>query len=742
MKKLLCLLLGVVMIVCMTGWTTGDIWSPDTFDETVKSNYSKQDKVIASNDKFELVWKGSNCTVDLIEKATGNRWGVNGQEIIDPETGEAKNIKPEAASTLVIEVLDMTNNQRSDYFSATTAVRKGRVVTENINNGIRVFYYFDDISIRMAVDFVLRQNSVAVTVDPKLIQEGDTYRVVSAKVAPYWCSNVNDTEENYIFYPSGSGALVSNEGVSSTGIIVESQVYGFDAVMSRDNYPTTTKDIRLPVFGAVNGETATCAIIEDNAEAGLIGVKAGAINLGYTGAYARFQIRGYSDNYSQARLNSTVRMQVYALSAGQKPMTIGFYPLTGEKANYSGMAETYKNYLKSKGALKETTNEESFLNVSFIGGVMIDKSFLGIPYKDLVAATTINDAKEILSELSEGTHTKISAKLLGFGTTGIEYSGYAGGMKINKNIGSVKDLSALNEYTSANNIDLYYDFDIVRLKNSSAGFNTFFSTAYSPLLKVATSYKYDAAMRNTIGDTSYNVLRRNLLSKGADKVMNKISKWNLTGVSLETLTSMAYSDHSTGDTQYFTKGNMSGDVTEIMNKFGEKYKVAAYEANAYAALAADVIFDTPTTSSRERIFTEDVPFYQMIFKGYVSMSSESLNQAANSKTQLLKNVEAGLGLNYTLIANYYNEFIDYKGYYFFGSQYSDLSDDIISTANGLKGYYKAINGAEITSHTTLESGLRETVFSNGVKVYVNYTDASIAAPNRKIVEADGYVWEK
>ena len=151
---------------------------------------------------------------------------------------------------------------------------------------------------------------------------------------------------------------------------------------------------------------------------------------------------------------------------------------------------------------------------------------------------------------------------------------------------------------------------------------------------------------------------------------------------------------------------------------------------------------SPSVSAQERIFKYDIPFYQIVFKGYVPLTCESLNLSSNPKRELLTAVEAGSGLNYTLISKYYNEFIDYHGYLFFGSQYSDIADSIIATSNELADYYKAINGSEIVSHTVLDSGLRETVYANGVKAYVNYTDVSIAAPNGDTVESYGYVWEK
>ncbi len=749
MKKIICLVLSVVLLigmVCITGWTTGDIWSPEAFDETVKSNYPKKDEVVASNANYELVWRAVDGTVDLIEKETGNRWGVTARDpeaaTVNPDTGMPIKTMPELSSAIVLDALDMYNNQISQHFSAVAAVKNGRVVTEKIEGGIRVYYYFNQVQIRIVADFVLHDNRVTVTVDPKLMQENDKYRAVAVKIAPYWCANQNDDSNAYLFYPSGSGAIVNNNTISSAGIVYESQVYGGDAAMLQDTQETTTKEVRLPVYGAVNGNLGAVAIIEDNAEAATVGVKAGAGSLGFSGVYTKFDLRGHSTNAVQTMNNGSSRQEVYAISPAEKPITVGFYPLKDEKANYSAMAETYRNYLKEKGDLKETVKEESPLNVTFLGGVMIDKSFLGVPYKDLVAATTIEKAQEILTELHDKTGSKISAKLLGFGSTGVEYGSYAGGITLHKNIGSKKQLTALADYSKNNNIDLYYDFDLIRLKKASSGFSTTFDVAYSSLLKVTTVYKYNAASRSYEETTGYKLLKRELLDKGANKVLGKIKKWNLNGVSLESLSQIAYSDCSTETTEYMTKGYMAKDVTELIGKFKENYKVAGEDANAYAAAASDIVFNTPSVSSQERIFKYDIPFYQMVFKGYVPMTCESLNLSSNPERELLTAVEAGSGLNYTLISKYYNEFIDYHGYLFFGSQYSDIADSIIATSNELKDYYKAINGSEILSHKILESGLRETVYANGVKAYVNYTDASIAAPNGDTVESYGYVWEK
>ena len=750
MKRYICLALCFAMIVgvfCMTGWTTGDIWSPDAFDKEIQSNYSQRDELIVSNDKYELWWKAIDCSVDLIEKETGNRWGVRAQDPDVPavnEFGVPVKVVAKACSLIAIDCVSMENNSSSTATSGYDALEYGRIVTEKIENGIRIYYYFDPVEIRVAADVVLLDDHVEITVDPKLVQEGETNKLTTVKIAPFWCYTPNDREDSYLFYPSGSGAIVSNktDPGNESGYTYTAEVYGNDPVRPINNQPYTSKAIRIPVYGSVLKDTGTVAIIQENAEAAAITVEAGSVLNKFSGVYSEFMVRSYAENQVKNMDNQGDKHKVYTVSPTDKAMTVGFYPLTGDKANYSGMAETYKNYLKKTGQLTETVKEESPLNLTFVGGVMVDKSFLGVPYKDLVAATTISKAQEILTELQEKTDGKISAKLLGFGSTGVENGSYAGGITLHKNIGSKKELTALADYAKQSGIDLYYDFDLVRLKKASSGFSTTFDVAYSPLLKIATVYKYHAASRSYVEETGYKLLKRELLDKGSDKVLKGISKWGLGGVSLESLSQLAYSDYSAEKTDYMSKGYMARDTVAIIDKFAENYKIASADANVYAATASDIIFETPSASSQERCFLYDVPFYQMVFKGYVSMSSESINLASDPDAELLKAVEAGSGLGYTLISDYYNEYIEYQGYYFFGSKYSDIGEGIINTANELEDYYKAIAGAEIASHTVLASGLRETVYSNGVKAYVNYTDKDIETEDGKVVAAKYYVWEK
>jgi hypothetical protein len=736
-KRIFCMFFAVLLTFSLTSCGNYTAWTANTFDaEIQKMKFSNT--VIDENDKYKLEWVGRTCTVSLTDKATGQKWGItpskDGEATVD-EFGMPIKKNPKLESAIIVNYVNDASYVLETAISYTDAVSRGRVRAEKIENGIKVEYYFDSIEIMIPVEYILREDSVAVTVDPNKIQENDK-KVASVSIAPYWCSTENNSKDAYLFVPSGSGALVSTDETTQAGINYFSSVYGRDQVMSMNDDVTTEESVRLPVYGAKQGETATCAIIESAADSSNITVNAGSGTIGYSAVYTTFQVRGYNESFISGNVN---KQDVYAKSMVTTPLTVGFYPLTGKSANYSGMAAVYKSYLKKNGYLAETKNDIP-LSVTFVGGQPVSRSFFGIPYDTLLAATTLNETQSILEDISSRTDAKISAKLLGYGSNGLELSGYVGGFTVNKNLGSQKDLTELNKYCLKNGIDLYFDFDLVKLKGRSSGFSALFDTARNTCFKVTDLYDYNIATRSRITDTKYHLLGRQYLPEGAEKLLKKTKDWDLSGVSLETLTSLSYSDYTDRKSaDYYSKANMARDVEKIINKLKEKYLVAAKDANAYAALNSDIIYDAPTGSSKESIFYCDVPFYQMVFKGYVPMTASALNLAADTNRQLLQAVESGCGISYVLTANYDNEFTDSDTYYFFGSKYSDLSDILAETVSSVADYYSAIDGAEITGHSILENGLHVTEFGNGKKVYVNYSDEAVISPLGEVPAMD-FMW--
>ena len=158
----------------------------------------------------------------------------------------------------------------------------------------------------------------------------------------------------------------------------------------------------------------------------------------------------------------------------------------------------------------------------------------------------------------------------------------------------------------------------------------------------------------------------------------------------------------------------------------------ASDANDFTAVAADLIVDAPVSSDKGYTFVEDVPFYAMVFKGYVPMTCGAVNLTSNPQETLLGAVEGGIGLNYTVINQWDNKLIDAVYPYFYSTVYSSVKNDILAAYDSLAEYYNSINKAKIVSNTLVSSGVHCTVFDNGVTVYVNYNNAPAQSPAGEI----------
>lgn len=701
------------------------------------------DELIAQNENYRLEINRTSLGVSLTDLKTGKVYGTNpvnsGGEQFD-EFGMPIKRHPQIESVLFIEYLDTQKNTTSKLISYSAAVQNGRTVLENTDNGVKVEYYFDDAEIMIPITYTLRENGLSVTLDPKGIEEGSNM-LISVSVAPFFCSVENTEKNGYLLYPSGSGALIYPKEVSQPGDSYSAEVYGEDASKEKWDKTSTEKSIRLPVYGAKSGDTAAFAIIEKGADSCLLETTVGSTSIGYSAVYATYQLRGYTANIKELYNNRYYKGLVYSDNMTDAPLEIGFYPLAGEDADYSGMAGLYRSYIeKTEG--KAENAKAATLNITAVGGTMISKSFLGVPYTTLLATTTLKDAAAMVKELEEGGAKVSALALSGFGKTGIDSVKPAGGFGIAGKLGSSKDFTSLKKTCENSDTDLFFDFDAVTFSKSGGGLSSYFDSAVRANRKRAKVYDYNIALLGRETDSAYSLTARNKLTYITNKIIKKAGA--IPGIGLSSLSNTAYSDYTDKSSGlYYAKSGMTEQVSEIIEnvkKSGKKFMSS--EANAYAAVKSDVIFNSPARSNAALIFDDDIPFYQMVLRGRTALSSESLNLATDREEELLKAVEGGMGLTYTLTAKYDTKLIDSGVPVFYNSLYSDLKDGIISDSKTLSELYGKIGNSAIKSHKIHDSGLRETVYENGVTVFVNYSSGELNSPAGS-VRAHGFlIWEE
>lgn len=741
MKKTLSFLLCLVLLVGMAGCAQGQKKTSKSFD-TSASNAGFSGDVVAENSHLKIEWDETTKGVFVTDKKSGTKWGTSPIDEGGPqydELGMPIKKHPKINSVLSVSYLDYETNTVIDTASYTGAIENGRVRCARGKNSLLVEFYFDDPKFMIPVQYILEDDHLRIAINTKDIQEEEN-KVIKVSVAPFMCSAENDGENRYVFIPSGSGAIIEPVTISQQGTNYSTQVYGYDYTIEKLAEPTQKESVRLPVYGAkMSDGRGMLAIIDSGADSAFIEATVGASVYGYTSAHASFQLRGYTGHIANLFSGLEVENVVYIKDKVEDTLSVSFYPLTGEDASYVGMADTYRKYLKKNGGMPDSCTENA-LNLTVLGGMMLTDSFLGIPYEKLYAATTLEQVEDMSNDLLKNAKVPFSLILKGFGKTGIDVGTVGGGYTINSKLGSKTKLKELTKQLKKSDIDVFMDFDLVRFKEGSNGFSTFSDACYNAGEKKASQYIYNVAVLDWEEKTMHFMLDPLKIGEASEKLVNTTEKLGLGGVSLESLTSMAYSNYSNkDDTAYYSRSGFAKTVSKSLKQIKKSgVKLAASSANAYSAVLSNIIVNVPTDSDKEHIFSASIPFYEIVFKGHIPMFTESVNLCADKKEMILKAVESGIGLNYTVMDNWSNELIASKHSMLYNSVYSDISDGIINDVNKLSDYYNKIKGAHIISHELLSDTLRLTVFDNGISVYVNYGDEAQVSP-AGTVEAESYI---
>ena len=754
--------------------------------------------VVAESDYFKMVWNqtstGSDgmeyprAAIEFVSKKDGTVWSTIPKEYYDSTDASMIFDNGLINSSLVVTV--RSGEQTFSYNAYEKAISLGRFSSVKCadKNGITVTYYFDDIGVVVSVDYYLEDDGFKVSVDPKNINSyvledsgidmsvhgasltGPIQKVISVTPAPFICSAQNtpaNSKDSYFVVPSGSGALMYLDKRSDGAARVygdfetkpettEGLVYGEDLAVDKYTSPSNETPITMPFYGVKKGNTALCAIIESSAEACKITARAGDPSIGvsaldtnpsngYSYIATTFNVLGFNNVYNLG----TWRLQYNEYTdQNMAPLVIGYYPLSGEQANYTGMAKRYQKYLVDKENLKKT-QDNSLLNVKLYGSFVKDELFVGIPYEDEVPLTTYKEATEILGELKKISGGSLTATMQGFGEGGINANKLLGGYTLTGAAGSKADLTEFVEYTKANGIKTFFNFDTITLYESTKGYsinndvalniNGVPSPVYIFLNSTRERYK-----QNKGGKVGAAISRENLDDVANDAVA-LADKLGITGIAFDTLGNTCYSDYTVveenGKYVYRNpwRSEMGNDVKAITADVQENSKTVMMDgAFAYAAVAADVITNIPTASNKNNAFDLEVPLYQIVFQGYRANSVGAINIATNKRTQFLKAIETGSGLSFELINNYYQEFSKEVMRGLHASLFADNVKLIEEYVNESKAFLTSVAGATIVNHQYMTKDVVKTEFDNGVIVYVNYGDTDYAS-DIGTVKAQGFL---
>ncbi len=704
--------------------------SSQTLAETDRLKLVYHYEIVNPNVKLE---RKEIFDISVIDKVTGKVWSNQ----VKDEKGEYL-----TSSALDITVQNMETYQSSgagggtfyeierdengdvvydeNYNQKLTRILK--ISAKKIKGGIELTYHFLKYKISIPVDFYLADDSLKISIDASKIIEGDkNYRLVSAYPAPDMFRVSDKTEDAYFFLPVGNGALMKTQ---DTADLEKSYSSGPSNYISLDtdgaiNVPQTA---RMPVYGIKEGKDAVFCIAEKSSGAVGFDASSGSRSSDYAKVKPNFFFVDYDYTLGRSKTSGYIRQ---LSERTNNVITIGCYFLENENANYMGMANCYRKYLKKKGFIKKSDFINSPYAVDILGGVMTTTSVLGIPVKKLKTLTTVESAKDIVSDLFKETSYKPTVCLSGYGKTGINYGQVAGGFTISSKLGNKKQIKAIEDYASSNKIPLYFNFEMTKFAKSGNGFGYSSDSAKTAVLHSSDKYFVDVPLGVSDLKSEYRILARGKQGKVLEKVLKTADKFGISGVSLSTLGSVSYSDYNKNKV-YPLSDKTESENKNYISKIRKSNKSVSGKASAYfAAGLLDSVTDLDIGGNGHFSMDCEIPFYQLVFSDVTPLYTTSVNTADNPEKVIAAAAATGMGIGFSLVDRFDLSYMESKAQKLYACCYEDNKERIKGYVDKIADVYNATCGSRIVDYKISDNGLSVTTFKNGKVVYVNNSPVTV-----------------
>lgn len=583
------------------------------------------------------------------------------------------------------------------------------------------------------IKYQLHGSDLIVSVDTQDIVVTEGYYLTKVELLKCFGASKPE-EEGYLFLPDGSGMIVENNMEAASMDKITIPFYGQDY---GEHYESTAEigiNSNFPVFGIKCDDESIFAIVENGAAIGGVSAQTTSNYMNYNIAYPYFNYTKVDD----FGING-VSYMFYGV-APDVEYTVRYHFLTEEEANYSGMARYYQRYLIQKGVLSESLEKQENLplDIQFLGSIEKVVNYFGIPVDSAYPVTTFEQAEEIMLQLKDQ----------GIENADVLYSGMInGGMKF-KSVDRIKfqrELGGLNGFKKMDmqleemGYKVFTDIDFTRIfeqgnsikdkEDVSKYLNR--NTVYMGPIDPATGENMQHG-RNI----SYLVNPLEYLDMG-ESFVKEFSKADSQRIYMSSIGAYLNGNYSTkrGVTRQ-TSQLLVESLLEYLKDSGYTMKFDC--GNAYILPYASSLSNVATTSSHQRIESYSIPFVGMVLKGYVPYTGRAINQSSNREKSLLEAVESGAGLNYLLIYENQLNLVDTDYNDLVSVNYNLWLENIISDYKELNADLGYLTNTPIIKHEHLAEDVNCTIYEDGSKVYVNYSNNEYHTPDGTI-EALSYL---
>ncbi len=690
----LALIVALLALAC-----AGPGAATDALPEGVPASYA----LAAENASFALYVDPATLAFKLLDRRSGYLWHSGLDEIAEGDRLN-RSWQAFARSGVSIEYLDARAvNRRVSISNEQTTL----AVTP-IADGVSAQLTFDDYGITLGITLVLGDVGVRVDLPYSAIREDlPDVRLGRVYLYPFLGATRGGSIPGYMLVPDGSGSLIRFADSTRAHNMFYGRYYGADLGMLGsapwDSNVTDPSTMTLPVFGIAHGEQqhAFLSVIERGAAYGELQVHPAGIITNFNFLYNAFV---YNEPYFQATNRSGAGVTTVQRQSNAFDAVVHYRFLTGDQADYVGMARSLQRYLLDRGMLArgDFSGPDIGIRLEFLGG---DKEAVLLWHR-FIPMTTIAQMRDILAALDLP-----NPEVIYYGwQPGGANSMPPGALAVEGGLGSAAELRGLAGEVAAAGGRLALSLDPQAALWGAPG--------YSP--------RTDLAMAITSVElTGYHRAYNNYFTLPAlqqrfTPLAEDLAAPVSIGLALDGIGYTLYSDFR--QQPPFTREQAIAAYQALLG--AAPVRLGFYQPNDYLLGLAQAYYDMPLGDNGYIYTSAPVPFLPIVLAGHMPAYGPALNFSSSRRDDMLRQVEYGVYPSYFLTHEPTANILNTLSYWIYTSSYAQWGEEARRTYAWMNALLSPVRGQEIIAHGELAPGVFATTYASGQQIIVNYTDAA------------------
>lgn len=722
-----CILLGV----CGCGLNPAQAGFDAIYENTTVNKGEQllgdQPITVAANESFRLVVIPNSGYFEIVNIVDGYTYSAF--PTLENEDTVNASVVAEIKSILTFEYGDLNNRVTANAASYTDSILANGYTVYAIESGFVGYYNFPALSITIPVSIALNEQGLSAEVLVDEIKEEGKYTVTRIGLLGYFAA-ASYEKTGYMVVPDGSGAVINFSNGKHTYPSLSIPVYGTDTSLGKE--VSNSAGAYMPIFGLKNQEHSYLAIIEKGDANAYINAAVSGNNQSFNHAYASFVIRddaivsvgttsvGYSNKTFTIYDETEQTLNAVAVK---------YILLSGDNADYSGMARTYGEYLK--GCFKDNglQSEKSLLYLNMVCSVNVKQNILGFVRDRAIATATFNKTEKLVKRLAENGAELLSVRLEAWNKSDINNSALKTAQPISA-VGNETALKDLAQVLDSVGGKLFAAIDIFHIKPSNKYGARSINKRLVEVYPIAqNTLKYDTEAQKT------GLLSPVFFDDATDKLLNTMPEFAM-GVSFSTENDGLYSDF--GDN--YSKRQNTAEILKQVYANAAEIGIADMKPSAFLVPHLSRAYWLGGEFLHYDAEDYQIPFYQIAVSGLVDYSYEPINLSLNSNSSFMRSLEYAAGLTYTLITENSGEISRSDNTALYNCEADKLFDDIVENYNAAKDFYAKV-GNNLLAHSRIQDNVYVSKYSSGTAVF-NYSqydfiygEAAIPANSYAIVES-------